>query len=153
MLMLILQMVRHGKPKLWQSAMVLEHSQYKTVSKASALWANAFYKWKCPCVCVRLFVPVFTYEVPFQRLFAPPSQSRMSKNFRGSKSFGKSIGKKRSQIWKLLLIKGVKSQREKKSLFNGLFSLTSQNPMSKNFWNSWENVMERSGLRFKNFCS
>ena len=41
--------------------------------KASALWANAFYKSKCPsgrvsvCLCVR----VFTFEVPFKRLFSP----------------------------------------------------------------------------------
>ena len=43
--------------------------------KASALWAHAFYKSKCPyvCLCVCLSVCVFTFEVPFKRLFAPTS--------------------------------------------------------------------------------
>ena len=42
-------------------------------SKASALWANAFYKSFCPsvCPCVRLSVYVFTFEVPFKRLLPP----------------------------------------------------------------------------------
>ena len=50
------------------------------VFKASALWADAFYKLKCPpvrlsvCPCVCLF----TFEVPFNGLFAPTSRSRMS---------------------------------------------------------------------------
>ena len=40
--------------------------------KASALWADAFYKSKCPSVCFFcLFVCLFTFEVPFKRLFAP----------------------------------------------------------------------------------
>ena len=49
--------------------------------------------------------------VPFKGLFAPISRSWMSKVFRDSESLGKSNGKKCSQIWKLLLIKGVKSPR------------------------------------------
>ena len=52
--------------------------------------------------CVRLFVCLsvclFTFEVPFKRLFAPTSRSRMSKTFRDSESLGKSNGKKWSQI-------------------------------------------------------
>ena len=48
--------------------------------KASALWADAFYKSKgpsvrlsvCPSVC--LFVHVFTFEVPFKRFFSPTSK-------------------------------------------------------------------------------
>ena len=47
---------------------------------------------------VRLFVCVFTFEVPFKRLFAPTSQSRMSNIFRDSESLGKSNGTKWSQI-------------------------------------------------------
>ena len=132
--------------------------------KASALWADAFYKSKCPsvcpsvcqcvCVCVcsllryrlTVFLPplpevgcpifleilnpwgkvmersglryehfclklskiaaqiffllshFFTFEVPFNGLFAPTSQSRMSNIFRDSESLGKSSGKKWSQI-------------------------------------------------------
>ena len=98
-----------------------------------------------PCVCSLA-------EVPFKRFFAPTSQSQMSKTFRHSESFGKSNGKKCSQIWKLLLMKGVKSHRKKVCFwanfvllsriflvlvfltpFNGLFSPTSQSPMSKLF--------------------
>ena len=64
------------------------------IFKASAPWA--FYKSKCPSVC--LSVCVFTFEVPIKRLFAPTSQSRMSNIFRDSESLGKSNGKKWSQI-------------------------------------------------------
>ena len=69
---------------------------FKLVFKASALWANALYKSKCPSVC--LFVCLFTFEVPFKRLFAPTSRSRMSNIIRDSESLGKSNGKKWSQI-------------------------------------------------------
>ena len=51
------------------------------------------------CLSVRLFVRVFTFEVPFKRLFAPTSWSRMSNIFRDSECLGKSNGKKWSQIW------------------------------------------------------
>ena len=47
--------------------------------KVSALWADAFYKSKCPSVC--LSVRLFTFEVPFNALFAPISRSRMSNIF------------------------------------------------------------------------
>ena len=49
----------------------------------------------------------------FKRLVAPSSRSPMSKSLRYSKFLGKSNGKKWSQTWKLLLIKGVKSPRKK----------------------------------------
>ena len=64
-----------------------------------------------------LSVCVFTFEVPFKRLFVPTSQSRMSKNFRDSEFSVKSNGKKWSHFQKLLLIKGVKSPRTKKKFF------------------------------------
>ena len=83
----------------------------RIVFKASALWADAFYKLKCPCIC--LSVCLFTFEVKFKRLFAPTSPSWMLKKFRDSESLGNSNGKKWSHIWKLLLTKGVKSQRKK----------------------------------------
>ena len=42
------------------------------IFKAWALWADAFYKSKCPSVCVfvRPSVCLFTFEVPFNGLFA-----------------------------------------------------------------------------------
>ena len=54
--------------------------------KASALWADVFYKLKCPsaCLSVRPSVCVFTFEVPFKHLFAPTSRSGMSNIFRDS---------------------------------------------------------------------
>ena len=44
---------------------------FQGIGPLEALWADAFYKSKCPCVC--LFVRVFTFEVPFNGLFAPTS--------------------------------------------------------------------------------
>ena len=64
--------------------------------KASALWADAFYKLICTYVCV--CVCLVTFEVPFKCIFAPTSRSGMSKIFRDSESLGKSNGKKWSQI-------------------------------------------------------
>ena len=69
--------------------------------KAPALWADAFYKSKCPYVFSVFFcvsVCVFTFEVPFNGLYAPTSRSRMSNIFRDSESLGKSNGKKWSHI-------------------------------------------------------
>ena len=57
---------------------------------------------------VRQCVRLFTFEVTIKCLFAPTSQSQMSKILRGWKSLGKDNWKKWSQIWKLLLIKVVK---------------------------------------------
>ena len=63
-----------------------------TLFKASDLWADVFYKSKCPCV------RLFTFEVPFKCHFAPSSRSWMSKIVRDSEPLGKSNGKKWSQI-------------------------------------------------------
>ena len=49
---------------------------------------------------VRVFVRLFTFEVPFNGLFAPTSQSRMSNIFRDLESLGESNGKKWFHIWK-----------------------------------------------------
>ena len=78
--------------------MDLEHFKVAggLVFKALALWADAFYKSKFPCV--RLSVRVFTFELPFKRLFAPISQNQMSNILRDMESLGKSNGKKWSQI-------------------------------------------------------
>ena len=60
-----------------------------------------------------LFVCVFTFEVPFKRLFTPTSWNLMSNIFRYSESLGKSNGKKWSQIWTFLFGSGLKSPRKK----------------------------------------
>ena len=69
------------------------------ICKASALWADAFYKSRCASVCVSVCpsVCVFTftvYRLPFKRLCAPTSRNRMSNIFRDSESLGKTNGKK-----------------------------------------------------------
>ena len=71
------------------------------------------------CLSVRLSVCVcvFTFEVPFKRLFAPFFQSRMSNIFRDSESLGKSNGKKWSHIWTILFENCQKSPRKKKFFF------------------------------------
>ena len=42
------------------------------------------------CLSVRVSVRLFTFEVPFNGIFAPTSQSLMSNIFRDSESLGKS---------------------------------------------------------------
>ena len=64
-------------------------------------------------VSVCLSVCVFTFEVPFNGLFAPTSWSWMSNIFRDSESLGKSSGKKWSQIWTFLFENCLKSPRKK----------------------------------------
>ena len=68
-----------------------------------------------PSVCVS--VRVFTFEVPFNGLFAPTSRSRMSNIFRDSESLGKSNGKKWSHIGTFLFGSGLKPPRKKKFFF------------------------------------
>ena len=60
------------------------------IFKESALWADSFYKSKCPyvCLCVCLFVCPSHFLTPFNGLFAPTSQSPMSKLFRFSEFLG-----------------------------------------------------------------
>ena len=88
--------------------MICWNTRTEGIFKASALWADAFYKSKCPSVCVSVYVSVcpFTFEVPFNGLFAPISRSRMSNIFRDSESLGKSSGKKWSNILTFLFGSG-----------------------------------------------
>ena len=67
------------------------------IFKALALWIDAFYKLKCPCVC--LWVRVFTFEVPLKRLFASTSRSRMSKFFLEIQNPWEKLVEKKSEIW------------------------------------------------------
>ena len=115
------------------------------IFKASALWADAFYKSKCPFVCVSVcsliwtfflenclksprkkkvffftFFGLLRFLVFFKGLFAPTSWSRMSNTFRDLESLEKSNGKKWSQIWTFLLKNCLKSPLKKK-FFSPLF--------------------------------
>ena len=75
------------------------------------------------CLSVRLCVCLFTFEVPFNGLFAPTSRSRMSNIFRDWESLGKSNGKKWSNIWTFLFGCGLKSPRKKKKKKSSDFAL------------------------------
>ena len=66
---------------------------------------------------------MFTFEVPFKRIFAPTSQSQMSNIVRDSESLGKSSGEKWSQIGTLLFENCLKSPRKKKFVFFADFAL------------------------------
>ena len=71
-----------------------------------------------------LFVCLFTFEVPFNGLFAPTFRSRMSNIFWDLQSFGKSNGKKWSKIWTFLFGSGLKSPNKTNIVFAGWFWLT-----------------------------
>ena len=117
------------------------------------------------CQSVRVSVCLFTFEVPFNGLFAPTSRSQMSNIFRDSESLGKSNGKKWSQIWTFLFENCRKSPRKKKFFFLSLFPLLRYRltvflpplpavgcPIFLKIRNPWGKVMERSGLTFEHFC-
>ena len=63
------------------------------------------------CLFVCPSVRVFTFEVPFNGLFAPTFRIRMSNIFRDSESLGKSNGKKWSHIQTFLFGSGLKLPR------------------------------------------
>ena len=97
---------------MWLNLGVSDHHKASLdpiIFKASALWADAFYKSICPSVCP--CVCPFTFEVPFNGLFAPTSRSRMSNISRDLESLGKSNGKKWSNIWTFFFGNGLKSPR------------------------------------------
>ena len=106
----------------------------------------------------------FTFEVPFNGLFAPTSWSWMSNILRDLESLGKSNGKKWSQIWTFLFENFLKLPRKKKFFSLTFFSLLKyrltvflpQLPKVRciiflEIWNPWGKVMERSGLTFEHF--
>ena len=83
--------------------------------KWSQIWTLLFENClKSPCKTSFFSFTFFTFEVPFDGLFAPTSQNRMSNIFRDSESLGKSNGKKWSQIWTFLFGNCLKSPRKKK---------------------------------------
>ena len=86
-----------------------------SIFKALALWADAFYKSKCPSVCPSVCLSVCLSVCSLLRyrlnVFCPPSRSRMSNIFRDSESLGKSSGKKWSQIGTFLFGSDLKLRR------------------------------------------
>ena len=139
---------------------------FSGIFKALTLWADTFYKPKCPsvCLCVCLSVCPSHFLTPFKGLFAPTFWNSMSKLLRYLESLRKINGKKWSQIWKLLLIRGEKLPRQ--NFFLQIFFICSlrlsvflspfpkvQYPNILDIWNPCRSVMEWSDLRFKNFCS
>ena len=110
----------------------------------------------CLFVCgfVRVFVCLFTFEVPFNGLFAPFSRSRMSNIFRDSESLGKSNGKKWSNIWKFLFGSGLKSTR-KKSFFCCWFCLTKHGGNHASRWirDLWSKGVTQIWSYFSTFLS
>ena len=119
------------------------------------------------CPPVRLSVCLFTFEVPFNGLFSPTSQSRMSNIFRDSESLVEKNGKMWSQIRTFLFENCLKLPCKKKffsSLFLFFFGFRSfltvflppllevGCPIFLEIRNPWEKVMERSGLTFQHFC-
>ena len=68
-----------------------EREKIPLIFKASALWADAFYKSKCPYVC--LSVCPSRFLTPFNVFFFSLFQSPMSKLLKFSESLGKSNGK------------------------------------------------------------
>ena len=173
----VLILDRFIQPIFHCKCLIICHTHRLILFKASALWADAFYKSICPsvrlyvCPSVRLSVctsvRLFTFEVPFNGLFAPTSRSRMSNIFRDSESLVKSNGKKWSQIWTFLFRNCLKSPRTKKFfslLFSVFFGFRSflmvflpplpeiGCPIFLEIRNSWGKVLERSGLRYEHFC-
>ena len=72
---------------------------------------------------VRSCVCLFTFEVRFKFLFAPNSQSQMSKVIKDSESLGQSNEKKWSQIWNFFTNKGCKIAAQTKVCFWANFAL------------------------------
>ena len=86
--------------------------------KWSQIWTFLFENClKSPRKKKVFFFTFFTFEVPFNGLFAPTSRSRMPNIFRDPESLGKSNGKKWSNIWTFLFGSGLKSPRKKKFFF------------------------------------
>ena len=126
--------------------------------------SQCVYKSKCPSVCVSV---CSLFEVPFNHLFAPTSQSWMSKMFRDSESLGKSSGKKWSQIWTSLFQNGLKLTPQIFFFLQISFSFVHfWDTVSTSFCpkfpkcckclkirNPWGKVLERNGLRCEHFCS
>ena len=137
------------------------------IFKASALWADAFYKSKCPSVCLSVCPSLCSLLRYRLNVFLSPLPGVGCPTFlEVPNPWGKSNGKKRSQMWSFLLKKCSKIVAAKKKKNDKFFSLCSlhlnvfvlqllevQCPNVLDFPNSWGKLMERSGLRFEYFSS
>ena len=148
---------RSGMSNIFRDSESLGKSSGK---KWSQIWTFLFENClKLPRKFIFFFLIFFTFEVPFNGLFASPSQSRMSNIFRDSESLGKSNGKKWSQMWKCLFENCLKSPRKKSFFFftvftfevpfNGLFAHTSRSWMS-NIFRDLESLGKSNGKKWYN---
>ena len=78
---------------------------------------------KLPQLIFSFFLNFFICSLCLSVFLPPTSQSQMSKLLRFLESLGKRNRKRWSQIWKLLLINGVKLQRKKVCIFMANFAL------------------------------
>ena len=135
-----------------------------SVFQALALWADAFYKSKCPSVCVSVFLSVCLC-VHFLRylltlFFSPLAKVGCPKFLEIQTPWGKVV--KRSglrfehfcsnlvkKLSKKKRCSRIKKKFTFKVLFKRLFASTSQSWIR----NPWKKVVERSGLRCEHFCS
>ena len=133
------------------------------IFKESALWADSFYRSKCPYV----FLSVHnTFSLRLSSFCPHFIKSNVQTFLDFWNPWGKISGKNWFQIWKHLLIKGVKLPLPK--VFYWLFYYfwlrlvvfllplpNVQCPMSKRFrfLESFGKGMERNGLRVENLCS
>ena len=131
--------------------------------KWSQIWTFLFENSLKSPLTKKFFSSLFTFEVPFNGLFAPISRSWMSNIFRNLESLGKSNEKKWSQI--LIFAKMAPNCCDKKSFFVHFFYLFTpftsfllpipevQCQTPSDFLNPWGKRMERRGLRSENICS
>ena len=102
----------------FQFLIILHNMLSFWIFKASALWADAFYKLICPSVCWCVCPSVCSLlRYLLNVFFAPTSRSRMSNIFRDSESLGKSNVKMWSHIWAFLFESCLQSPRKQKLFF------------------------------------
>ena len=133
--------------------------------KASALWADAFYKSKCPSVCpsVRLSVcSLLRYRLT---VFLPPLPDVGCPIFLELRNPWGKVMERSGLRYEHFCLEILKNRRAKKSFFSSLFSLLRYRltvflppllkvgcPIFLEIRNPWGKVMERSGLRYEHFC-
>ena len=141
------------------------------IFKASALWANAFYKSICPsvrlsvCLCVCLSVcSLLRYHLT---VFLPPLPEVRCPIFLQIRNPWGKVMSRSGLRYEHCCLKTVENRVTKKSFFSPLFSLFFNlrsfltvflpplpevgYPIFLEIRNPWGKVMERSGLRYEHF--